>query len=362
MMKINVIGIRGFPDIQGGAETHCEQLYTNPYLKKNEFKVFRRKGYVRSKKKFPNITFRDISVSKNKYVETVLHSLLSALITIKDRPSIAHMHNIASAFIIPILRLFGIPVVLTYHSINYEQKKWNWVAKTYLKICEWTALTFANKIIFVSSTNKNKIAKNNRKSIYIPNGVTSLDKIKAEKLNLDLRKGKYILSVGRIVHEKRFDILIDAFQQLNPNIKLVIAGSFDTDKRYYNQILRNIKSKKIIFTGNISLSKIKTLYKDCLFFVLPSENEGMPLVLLEAMSFGLCPITSDILQNMEINKCGYSFKTNDINSLKERLKYAIEHPDELKRKGAECKSFVRSHFRWKNIAKQTLSVYRQIAK
>ena len=124
-MKIFVLGTRGFPNIQGGAEKHCEQLY--PFMSKEvEVTTFRRKPYVEKNapQKWENISFVDLPSTKIKGLEALFHSFLSAIYSIFKRPDIVHIHNIGPGLVTPLLRLFGIKVVVTYHSPNYEHKKW----------------------------------------------------------------------------------------------------------------------------------------------------------------------------------------------------------------------------------------------
>ncbi len=171
-MKICVIGTRGFPNIQGGVEKHCETLY--PLLAKdNEIIVFRRKPYVMDKTTtYPNIRFIDLPSTKIKGFEAELHSFLSTIYTLFLRPDIVHIHNIGPAFYAPILKLFGIKVVLTYHSPNYEHAKWGWFSRHLLLMSERIALTCSDSIIFVNKFQMEKYSeKVRRKSQYVPNGI-----------------------------------------------------------------------------------------------------------------------------------------------------------------------------------------------
>lgn len=176
-MKICVIGTRGFPNIQGGVEKHCEALY--PLLAKdNEIIVFRRKPYVTDKSShFDNIRFIDLTSTTIKGFEAVLHSFIATVYAVFIRPDVVHIHNIGPAMFAPILKLFKIKVVLTYHSPNYEHDKWGWFSKHLLLLCEKIALSFSDCIIFVNKFQMEKYNKAVRlKSYYIPNGIPQKNK------------------------------------------------------------------------------------------------------------------------------------------------------------------------------------------
>ena len=145
-MKVYVFGTRGFPGVQGGVEKHCEYLYMN-FPKDIQVTVFRRKSYIHQNVTYSNIRFIDLPSTKIKGIEALVHSFLCSLVCIIKRPDIVHIHNIGPGFFVPLLRLFNLKVVLTYHSANYEHKKWGWLAKHFLKLSEKIALIFSNKII-----------------------------------------------------------------------------------------------------------------------------------------------------------------------------------------------------------------------
>ncbi len=210
----------------------------------------------------------------------------------------------------PLARLFGVKVVMTYHSANYEHKKWGKIAQLLLKISEKIALSCSNEVIFV---NKYQMQKSPQKYIskyvYIPNGIPdtrilqSLDFIHS----LGLERKKYILAVGRITPEKGFDLLIKAFAKVNTDYKLVIAGGVETEIGYMEELKQLIKPERIVFAGFTVGDKLSQLYSNAGLFVLSSRNEGFPIVLLEAMAYGLDVLVSDIPAThlVDLNKDDY---------------------------------------------------------
>lgn len=357
-MKVCVIGTRGFPNIQGGVEKHCEFLYET--LSKNHhimFYIFRRRPYVKDKANlFEKIKFIDLPSTKVKGIETVIHSLLATIYSLFIKPDIVHIHNMGPALFSPILKLAGIKVILTYHSVNYEHKKWNKIAKLILRYSEKIAFKCSDSIIFVNKFLLEKLPpKIKKKSCYIPNGISKATFTTNNKA-LDLvgvTPKNYILSVGRITPEKGFDTLINAYKKSNTHLKLVIAGGTEAETNYAKQLKSLASSSNIIFTGSVYGDTLNQLYQNAAFYVLASRNEGFPLVLLEAMSYHLDLIVSDIPAThlIELSDDCY-FPTNNVEILKEKIDY--------KSKNYKDCQYNLKPFDWQEIASKVYNIYKKV--
>lgn len=358
-MKIYVFGTRGFPGIQGGVEKHCEYLY--PELSDQyDITIFRRKSYLpyTCLDNFDKIHFIDLPSTKIKGVETFIHSLLCTLYCLFKRPDIVHIHNIGPGMFTPLLRLFGLKVVLTYHSPNYEHKKWNRMAKKILKLSEWLATHFASAIIFV---NKKQMMHFNhtiqQKSSYIPNGVHTKTILSDSEYieQLGLTHQEYILCVGRITQEKGFDYLIDAFIEAQiPNLKLVIAGGIDHKSDYAERLQQKARQYQIIMPGYTDGKNLQQLYSHARLFILPSYNEGFPLVLLEAMSYRLPLLASNIEANLLLKlKENDYFKVGNVRDLAQRIQEKLD--SNFKQEQYQLKDY-----KWKNIGQQVKQIYRSL--
>lgn len=356
-MKICVIGTRGFPNIQGGVEKHCELLYSHiaRISTENKIIVFRRKAYIRRKDNNldKKITFIDLPSTKIKGVEAVIHSFLATIYALFLKPEIVHIHNIGPSLFAPILKIRNIKIVLTYHSANYEHNKWGCFAKLLLRFSEKIAFSCADHIIFVNRSQMEK-CKNHikHKCYYIPNGV--VNPIKTNQKNIlekfNLLEKEYILSVGRITPEKGFDILIKAYKASKTRLKLVIVGDAETEKEYKNELIKLAQDSNIVFTGTLLNNDLAQLYQNAGFYILSSRNEGFPIVLLEAMSYGLDLIVSDIPATRQLPLDKESYYPVDCIS---KLSTLIE------KKSIACKrkTYNLNLFDWKNIAKQTYLIY-----
>ena len=219
--------------VQGGVEKHCESLYPL-FDSRYRFCVFRRKPYVRSSQTYPDIAFIDLPSTRIKGFEAFFHSFLATVYCLFLRPDVVHIHNIGPALFSPLLRLFGLKTVLTYHSPNYEHKKWGFFARHLLKLSERIAFRTADKVIFVNRFQMEKSLKQlGGKACYIPNGIPSVKPASESSYisQLGLEPGKYVLSVGRITPEKGFDCLLKAYARIpRPGYKLVIAGGVSANR------------------------------------------------------------------------------------------------------------------------------------
>ncbi|MDR2139443.1 MAG: glycosyltransferase family 4 protein [Tannerella sp.] len=357
-MKVSVFGTRGFPLVQGGVEKHCECLY--PLMDAScRLTVFRRRPYVRSSGAIcDHIRFVDLPSTRIKGWETACHSLLCTVYSLFRRPQVAHIHNIGPALFSPLLKLAGIKVLLTYHSANYEHKRWNFIARKILKLSEKIALRTADAIIFISEAQRQKFGPRiQAKSCHIPNGIQTpqptdaTDFLQAQ----GVRKGRYILAVGRITPEKGFDCLINAFKDAAlENCQLVIAGGVEGESSYFTALQKSASDcGNIIFTGYVYGSQLAQLYSHAALFVLPSYSEGMPLVLLEAMSYGLAMLASDIPANRAVNlPPQVYFATGDEKELADRLRQRMCNPAPEK-----IRYRIPDAYNWKQIARQTVEIY-----
>ncbi len=360
-MKIFVFGTRGFPHIQGGVEKHCESLYSM-LTDQFDITVFRRKPYLdQTGNNNSAITFIDLPSTRIKGFEAFFHSFLCALYCIVKRPDMIHIHNIGPGMFIPLLKLFGLKIVLTYHSPNYEHDKWGFFSKNILRLSESLSTVFADRIIFVNQTRKEMFGQRiQNKSVVIPNGVSVVRKSDNIRYltSLGLVSGKYILSVGRITQEKGFDYLIDAFIESHLiDYKLVIVGGSDHKTGYSDHLDSKIRNyPDIIMTGYLEGENLRQIYSHAALFVLPSYNEGFPLVLLEAMSYQLPILASDISANRLVNldETAY-FEVGNVTDLTRHIKMVLST-------GRKTILYDLSSYSWENVARQTASVYRSIPK
>jgi len=140
-----------------------------------------------------------------------------------------------------------------------------------------------------------------------------------------IEPGNYLLSVGRLTPEKGFEYLIMAAQQSDDITQVVIAGASDHDSDYADHLKRLDAKHKVVFTGFTSGEDLRQLYSHAKLYVLPSLTEGFPLVLLEAMSYGLPVAASDIPAThlIELPAARY-FKTADPADMRRTISHCLK--------------------------------------
>ena len=354
MKTIAVIGTRGFPGIQGGVEAHGYHLYT--HITDANVRLYRRRSYLteQSREALPGIEYVDLPSTRVKGFEAVWHTLLSTLHIMRHRPDVVHIHNIGPGMFAPLLRLAGLPVVLTYHSPNYEHSKWSAPARWLLRRCEGLSFRYSNRIIFVNRRQMAKATeKARRKSVYIPNGVDPVTCSEAtdflEKHGINPQG--YLLAVGRLTPEKGLEYLVEAAQRLPQVSQVVIAGASDHDASYREMLEWLDTGHKMVFTGFTSGEDLRQLYSHARGFVLPSVNEGFPMVLLEAMAYGLPILCSDIpgTRQVELPAEDY-FAVGDVDALAAAITRLLDSP-------ASKRRYDLSHYDWQSIARKTQHQY-----
>lgn len=364
MIKIAVTGTRGFPGVQGGVEKHCEELYPRIAQRGCEITVFTRSPYVN-----PDIlTYKGVSLlpvdcSTGKYREAISHTLKSILRARAIKADIIHIHAIGPSVLAFLARLFGLRVVVTHHGADYRREKWPLLAKLFLRFAEWAGMQFANAVITLTADISDDLRRKYKTSAYvIPNGVLEPETTGTDETltRLGLSRKKYILAVGRLVPEKGFADLVDAFT-LNrlAGWKLVIVGRADHEDGYFRALSEKVAgSSSIILTGFLSGTPLSELYSHAGLFVLPSYHEGLPIVLLEAMSYGLSCLASDIPANRNVGlDSGRYFRVGDIEGLSRMLLECIRQPLGDAERSTQVAE-VLARFNWDRIAGETLNVYR----
>ena len=363
-MKIVVVGLRGFPNIQGGIETHCEELYPRLVALGHDVTVVRRCGFVKENppiSSYKGVKFKDIDSPFVIGLEAAVHTFKGIWYAKKVNADIVHIHAIGPAITIPFAKLLGLKIVMTHHGLDYDREKWGFFARFILKAGELFAALFAKDIISISTvisqTLKRKYNRTKRVHL-IYNGITSFPTPNTSNSNylksLGLQQGKYILAVGRFVEEKRFDRLIEAFIKLKrPEYQLVIAGNADYKTDYCCFLKDFAIENQVILPGIVKGQNLSDLYANAALFVLPSSHEGLPITLLEAMSFERKVLASDIPANLavELPKKNY-FKLNNLEDM-------ITHIRTLLDNGEYHQVYDITKYNWDHIAKQVDLVYKE---
>lgn len=364
-MRIFVTGTRGIPDIPGGVEKHCQELFPRIARRGHEVILARRRSYIHDDlEEWQGVRLADCYAPRQKSLEAIVHTALALLRARMVNPDIVHIHAIGPALLTPMARLLGLRVVMTNHGPDYDREKWGRLARLVLRLGEKIGGTFADEIIVISDVIAGIIRHRcHRESNLIYNGVPLPRPSKRTDYleSIGGQPGNYILAVGRLVPEKGFHDLIEAFLQTEGDYQLIIAGDADHETDYSRGLKEKARgSSRIIMAGYITGEPLNEVYSHARLFVLPSSHEGLPIALLEALSYGLPVLVSDIPANREVGlPMERYFKCGDINDLRGHLiKHLRQETSTAEREAIRRQ--VAEKYNWDKIADQTLAVYTKV--
>lgn len=371
-MRIAMIGHKRIPSREGGIEIVVDKLSSGLVKRGHTVVAYNRKGHHVSGREFEsNINLKEYNGVKLKTVFTfessklnaVVYSFLAAVRACFSNYDVVHFHAEGPASMCPLPKLFGKRVIVTIHGLDWQRAKWGGFATRFLKFGEKTAAKYADEIIVLSkNVQKYFLDTYGRKTVYIPNGVERSE-IKSDALLKDkfgIEKDGYILYLGRMVPEKGAHYLINAYKCLDTDKKLVIAGGSSHTSEYMNEIKALAKEdERIIFTGFVQGEILEELYSNAYIYCLPSDLEGMPLSLLEAMSYGNCCLTSDIPECTEV--CGNmaaTFKKGNEKDLQDKLQMLLNNKDIADKYRQGAADFICNTFNWDDIIDRTVQLYK----
>ena len=373
-MKIAMIGHKRIPTRSGGIEVVVEELSRRMAEKGHEIVVYNRYCGEEKLKEYRGVKIVEVRTFKSSSLNAMVYSFFATLRCIFRRYDAVHYHAEGPCAMIPIAKLFRKKVVATIHGLDWQRNKWGGFASKYIMFGEKMAAKHADKVIVLSENVRNYFKETyGCDAVLIPNGINRVtpeepDLIKS-KFGLD--KGSYILFLARITPEKGLDYLIDAYKSLDTDKKLVIAGSINPETEYVASVREKAKDcPNIIFTDFVSGKTLAELFSNCYVYVLPSDLEGMPMSLLEAVGYGTRVIVSDIPENVDcLDGFGLSFEHGNSGSLKETLEYCLSHeelrdqdfkPDGTPEATESKRAELIERYDWDNITDQTLDIYRSL--
>ena len=362
-MKIVVIGTRGIPNILGGVETHCEELYPRIAALGHDVTIIRRTPYITDDNRiteYRGVKLIDVYAPRKKSLEAIVHTFLAIIKARKLHPDILHIHAIGPAILTPFACLLGMKVVMTNHGPDYDRQKWGKLAKWVLRTGERLGTRFANRVIVISTVIADILAtKYGRTDTdLIFNGVNiptpATDRSYLDSLGQRADR-PYIFAMGRFVKEKGFHDLIEAYTTsgLNKQYDLVLAGDSDHPDQYSEGLKQQARDAGVILTGFIKGEPLRQCLSHASLFAMPSYHEGLPIALLEALSYGLDVVVSDIPANQipALSPADF-FHTGNVADLAAKLREKLTT-------GTHRRTYDLSPYNWDTIATQTATLYTQ---
>lgn len=370
-MKIAMIGHKRIPSREGGVEVVVEELATRLVKKEHCVEVYNRKGKnVQDKnadldkqklKEYKGVRIITIPTINKKGIDALLYSFFASIRALFGKYDVIHYHAEGSCAMLWIPHLFKKKTVVTIHGLDWQRSKWGGFATKYIKFGEKCAAKYADEII-VLSKGVQKYFKDiyGRETNFIPNGVEKpiIKEANIIKEKYGLEKDNYILFLARIVPEKGLHYLIDAFKQIKTDKKLVIAGGASHTNDYLEEIKKKASEDgRIIMTGFVQGEELEELFSNCYLYCLPSDIEGMPISLLEAMSYGKNCLVSNIEENMQVcENYAISFEKSNVQDLKEKLEDCLNGKIERK-DSTEISDYVLNKYNWDDVVEKTEKLY-----
>lgn len=375
-LRIAMIGHKRIPSREGGVEIVVEELSVRMAQKGHRVEVYNRYGHHVSGKKYDDeygwkgrkyykgVRVRIIPTFQSSSLNAIVYSFLATLRALFTKYDVLHYHAEGPCAMLWIPKMFGKRVVVTIHGLDWQRAKWGNFASRVIKFGEKMAARHADEVIVLSRNVQQYFKeKYGREVTYIPNGINRPERRKADLIRekYGLERDGYFLFLARIVPEKGLHYLIEAYQKLDTDKKLVIAGGNSQAVEYMEQIHEMAaKDDRILMTDFVQGQTLEELYSNAYAFVLPSDVEGMALSLLEAMSYGNCCLVSDICENTEVvEEQALHFRKGDVKDLREKLQYLLEHPDTVERLRSGSADFICGKYNWDEVVDETLRLYRK---
>jgi glycosyltransferase involved in cell wall biosynthesis len=361
-LKVAFIGGRGVISKYSGIESYYEEVGGQLAAMGHEVTIYCRKYFTPDKGQHNGMRLVRLPTIRTKHFDTVVHTLLSTIHATCGKHDVIHYHALGPALFSFFPRLLGKKTVVTVQGLDWQRKKWGRLAAKILRLGEQAAVKLPNATMVVSHTLQQYYRNRyGAQSAYIPNG-TSLRKRRApsQLVRWGIESGNYILFLGRFSPEKNCHLLIEAYERIATETKLVLAGGSSYSDGYANGLRRH-QSDRVRLLDWISGDHLEELLTNAMLFVLPSDLEGLSLALLDAMGAGVCVLTSDVPENREVvDDAGFTFKRGDINDLERMLRVLIANPKLRQAAAGNARKRVQAKYLWKQIAEQISQTYEQV--
>lgn len=369
-MKIAVIGVKGLPAHQGGIEHYCQALYPRVVERGHSVDLYARSSYI-NKPWFSVTEYQGVRVIclpslAFRGLDALTSSGFAAMVAAFKGYDVVHFHALGPSLFSFIPRLLSsAKIITTCQGLDWQRGKWGKLSSRLILTGERIAAKYADEIIVVSQALKNYFKKTyDLNAVYIPNGPGVYEESDPNfpfVKSLNLQPQKYLLFLGRLVPEKRPELLIKAFKQLEKSDwKLVLAGGNSDTDEYTAKLLKIAgDNPNIIFAGELRGSYLAEMVRGTGLFVLPSDLEGLPLAMLEAMREGIPVLASDISPHKQLidGEKGSLFHAGSVSSCTETITRAISQPAKLTSMAEKARQHIKANYNWEKITTDNLTVY-----
>jgi glycosyltransferase involved in cell wall biosynthesis len=361
-LRVAFIGGRGVISKYSGIESYYEEVGKRLVENGHEVTVYCRNHFTPNLREHNGMRLVRLPTLRSKHLETVIHTLLSTVHALTRRYDIVHYHALGPALFSFLPRLVGAKTAVTVQGLDWQRRKWGRLAAAVLRLGERASVRFPNTTMVVSRALQRRYSKQHGiQALYVPNGGVLRERKEPRKiLEWGLAPGRYVLFLGRFSPEKGCHLLVEAFERLNTDMRLVLAGgsSYCDD---YSRELRTHASDEIRILDWVSGEALDELLTNATIFVLPSDLEGLSLALLDAMGSRLCVLTSDVPENREVvDGAGFTFQRGNAKDLADRLQFLIANRAIREAAGAAARKRIEGEYQWHEIAAEIEKAYFEV--
>lgn len=371
-LHICMLGHKRIPSREGGIEIVVEELSTRMVALGHEVTCYDRRGHhvsgkefdIKKRVEYKGIKLKTVPTINQKGLAAMSSSFFGAIMSAFGKYDIVHFHAEGPCAMLWFPKLFGKRCIATIHGLDHQRDKWGRFASAYIMLGEKCAVKYADEIIVLSEHVQNYFKdRYKRETKFIPNGVNKpiIQKADLIKEKYGIEKDRYILFLGRLVPEKGIKYLIEAFKQVQTDKKLVIAGGTSDTEKFFEELKEIAKDDdRIIFTGFVQGRILDELYSNAYVYTLPSDLEGMPLSLLEGMSYGNCCLVSNIEEcTSVVEDKAVVFEKSDVTDLKEKLQLLCDNENIVSGYKAIAADFICQKYNWDDIVQKTIQLYQK---
>lgn len=358
-LRVAFIGGRGVVSKYSGIETYYEEVGKRLVQMGHEVTVYCRNYFTPAQREHNGMRVVRLPTVRSKHLETVIHTLLSTAHAFTQKYDLVHYHALGPALFSFLPRLKGTKTAVTVQGLDWQRKKWGWLASAVLRAGERASVDLPNGTMVVSQALRQRYRERHGvEAFYIPNGGLLRERTKPHKIvEWDLEPGNYVLFLGRFSPEKGCHLLVEAFEQIDTDMKLVMAGASSYCDEY-SRGLRTHAGDGIRILDWVSGETLDELLTNAAIFVLPSDLEGLSLALLDAMGAGLCVLASNVPENREVvDGAGFTFQRGNVIDLADRLRFLIQNPAIRQAAGKAAKNRIREQYQWLKVASDIETAY-----
>lgn len=377
-LNIAMLGHKHMLSREGGIEIVVCELATRLSACGHKVVVYDRNtqhvsgGEIEEAREYKGVKIVPVWSIERKGLAAMTSSFSAAIRAARSKADVVHIHAEGPAAMCGLIRILGKKrrdgkkkkIIVTIHGLDWQRAKWGRLASNYIKFGERQAVKYADEIIVLSKGVQEYFRSTyGRETVFIPNGVMASTSVPAQLITekWELEKDSYVLFVGRIVPEKGLKYLVEAWKRAVTDKKLVIAGG-SSDTASFMDELKGMSAgdDRIIFTGFRQGRVLEELYSNSFIYVHPSDLEGMPLSLLEAMSYGNCCLVSDISECTEVveDKAAV-FRKGNVEDLRRVLQELLDDSGRVEEYKSEAAEFITGKYNWGDVVDRTLELYRR---